>query len=311
MTTLATRSRRVALVLGLVAILISSSCGSSSRPATSSSAQPATMTGPSVTFGVHSLDGGTVTPPQLVRTLSILKLRLQALGVVHPHVQLVGGDRVWVGLGSVADPSRAATTLAQVGRLMFFDDGATRVAGPKPTMRAALTQAESQPLLAMSQSGRHELRQLTRGGRSLDFAVIKAPAGALDGNRAPAFFVYRLQPSMTGPAIQGAHEASDVAGRPDILIEFTGSGAREFTSFTAKLAAVGAAKQSPQTFAIVLDDIMRSNPYLMYRQNPNGITGHEAEIAGMFTVWQARSLASVLTAGPLPVRLVRVALTSP
>ena len=66
----------------------------------------------------------------------------------------------------VANPSRAATTLAEIGRLMFFDDGATRVGGPKPTMRPALTQAESQPLLAVSQSGRHELRQLARGGRS-------------------------------------------------------------------------------------------------------------------------------------------------
>jgi preprotein translocase subunit SecD len=269
------------------------------------------MTGPSVTFGVHSLDGGTVPPPQLVRTLGILKLRLQTLGVLHPHVQLVGGDRVWVGLGGVANPSRAATTLAQVGRLMFFDDGATRVAGPKPTMRAALTQAESQPLLAVSQSGRHELRQLARGGRSLEFAVIKAPAGVLSGSSAPAFFVYRLEPSMTGAAIQGAHEASDDAGQPDILIDFTGSGAREFTSFTAKLAAVGAAKQSPQTFAMVLDDVMRWDPLLDYRQNPKGIPGGEAEIAGMFTVWQARSLAAVLAAGPLPVRLVQVALTSP
>ena len=306
MTRLASHTKPLTLVLGLAAVLLASSCGSPSHPAASSSAQPATMTGPSVTFGVHSLDGATVTSAQLARTLDVLKLRLKALGVDHPHVQLVDGDRVWVGLAGVTNPSRAATTLAEAGRLMFFDDGATRVAGPKPTIRAALIQAVTQPLLAVSRSGRHALRQLARGGRSLDYGVIKAPAGALNGNRAPAFFVYRLQPSMTGAAVMAAHEATDTAGRPDVLIDFTASGARDFTSLTANLAAVGAAKRSPQTFAIVLDNIMRSDPLLDYRQNPTGIAGDEAEIVGMFTVWQARSLAAVLTAGPLPVRLVQV-----
>lgn len=59
--------------------------------------------------------------------------------------------------------------------------------------------------------------------------------------------------------------------------------------------------------AMVLDDVMRSDPLLDYHQNPKGIAGNEAEITGTFTLWQAKALAAVMAAGPLPVRLVQVA----
>jgi preprotein translocase subunit SecD len=200
--------------------------------------------------------------------------------------------------------------LGEGGRLLFLDDGDTRVAGPSRTIRAALKQAETHPLLAVSRADSSELRKLARGRRSVDYALIKAPAGVLDSHATPAFFVYRLWPSMTSDAVKAARQTSDSYGRPDVLIEFTTSGARQFASLTARLAAAGAAKRRPQTFAIVLDDVMRSDPQLDYHQNPKGIQGGEAEIAGMFTVWQARNLAAVLTAGALPVRLQQVSLTS-
>ena len=62
----------------------------------------------------------------------------------------------------------------------------------------------------------------------------------------------------------------------------------------------------PQTFAIVLDGQMESDPKVDPKENPNGIQGGSAEITGNFTIQEAKDLALVLNTGALPVSLTQI-----
>ena len=55
-------------------------------------------------------------------------------------------------------------------------------------------------------------------------------------------------------------------------MEFTDEGGKQFAEVTKKLVGPGTIKNVPQSFAIVLDDKMESDPMIDYpMQNPNGI----------------------------------------
>src|SRR5439155_21838856 len=63
-----------------------------------------------------------------------------------------------------------------------------------------------------------------------------------------------------------------------------------------------------QHFAIVLDGLLQSTPYIDYKQNPNGIdpsTGG-AEISNISSIGEAKNLALVLQTGALPVKFNQI-----
>jgi preprotein translocase subunit SecD len=59
-----------------------------------------------------------------------------------------------------------------------------------------------------------------------------------------------------------------------------------------------------QHFAITLDNVLLSVPFVDYKQYPDGITGDNgADVFGSFTTQSAKTLATLLRYGPLPVNL--------
>ena len=107
---------------------------------------------------------------------------------------------------------------------------------------------------------------------------------------------------MTGEAIKDARQSFE-NDQPDVSIDFTSKGGEQFAEVTKALAFYGALLQQNMTFAVVLDDSILSDPYIDYKQNPNGISGGSAIISGSMTVGEAKDLALVLSAGALPVDL--------
>jgi len=89
-------------------------------------------------------------------------------------------------------------------------------------------------------------------------------------------------------------------------MDFTSEGGKQFEKVTKDLALRGTIKGEPQSFAIVLDNQMESDPVVDPQQNPNGISGGKAEITGNFTVGEAKDLALVLNTGALPVTLEKI-----
>jgi SecD/SecF fusion protein len=124
-------------------------------------------------------------------------------------------------------------------------------------------------------------------------------------------------PEMTGRDLKLSGTQQDFdpgTGEPIVLMQFTNKGKGLFHDITRDLAEEGQKRaallpagtdksQAFGHFAIVLDDQIRSFPYIDYTQNPDGIPGDNgAQISGMAGLQEAKDLALVLQTGALPVK---------
>ncbi|HKU58121.1 MAG TPA: hypothetical protein VJP39_00835, partial [Gaiellaceae bacterium] len=124
-------------------------------------------------------------------------------------------------------------------------------------------------------------------------------------------------PEMTGGdlVLSGTRADYGMSGFPVVLLQFTGHGSDVFQKITRAEAERGrrlydasGRKGNPvnyaQHFAIVVDQVLESTPYIDFRQNPKGVPGPNAEIdlnGGSFD--EAKNLAVELESGTLPFRL--------
>lgn len=255
--------------------------------------------GVQVVYEARTIQGKAPSAAELDKTLSIIERRVNGLGVSESVVQKQGTDQISVALPGIRDVDQALAIVGKTAQLEFYDDAETRLAGP----------AESREQLLEEAGGRlpDEDREALRKGESVSkYRIIEAPAGVWGDNIEPVYFLYLHEPAMTGAAIKEARQGFDQFQRPNVLMEFTDEGGKEFEEITRRLAIRGALKQESQTFAIVLDDVMESDPQVDYIDNPQGISGGSAEITGDFTIQEAKDLALVLNTGALPVTLTPV-----
>lgn len=128
-------------------------------------------------------------------------------------------------------------------------------------------------------------------------------------------------PELTGGDLVPSGTKADVGqvGNPVVLLQFTTRGADRFLGITRAEAQRGRQRydragrrgnylNDVQHFAIVLDGLLESTPYIDFKLNPGGIPGQNAEIdlgRGQ-TIRDARNLAVVLQTGALPIRLEQV-----
>ena len=120
------------------------------------------------------------------------------------------------------------------------------------------------------------------------------------------WYVFKRPPALTGEAISGARAGfSGQNNKPNVLIDFTGDGSKTFQEVTRELYRTGLLKNTPQTFAIVLDNVMESDPMIDYTDPGlrDGISGGAEISGGNMTVQESKDLAFVLKTGALPVKL--------
>jgi protein-export membrane protein SecD len=249
------------------------------------------------------------TPPsraQLDQTINIINRRVNGLGVSEAAVQIQGSDQISVALPGIKNVDQAVRTVGQTAQLLFFNDGKQRVAGPADTLAAAVKTAQTSPLVAQPKGANAELAKLAAGQTSTKYLAVVAQKGMYGNNTTPLYFIYSLPPAMTGSAIAKSFQSYDQRNRPDVNINFTGAGGKQFGNVTRELATTGQITGVNQSFAIVLDNQMESDPIVDYKENPGGIQGTSAEITGSFTVSQAKDLALVINTGALPVTLNQI-----
>jgi SecD/SecF fusion protein len=128
--------------------------------------------------------------------------------------------------------------------------------------------------------------------------------GAYPGDR------YGPYPNMKGTDLKlsGTRADIDPTQGPVVLMQFTGRGNKLFHQVTKNEAIRGSIAQTPQHFAIVLDNEIKSWPQIDYKNLPNGIdpTGTGAQITGLQSFNEAKNLALVLQTGALPVSFVPI-----
>jgi SecD/SecF fusion protein len=127
-------------------------------------------------------------------------------------------------------------------------------------------------------------------------------------------------PEITGKDLKGDGTRQDFGqnNEPIVTLEFTGSGGDRFHDVTRALAqrglqqanlagATGSERDNyNQSFAIVLDNEIRSFPSIDFDNLPDGIAGGRAEITGLDSIGEAKDLALVLQTGALPVEFVQL-----
>lgn len=118
---------------------------------------------------------------------------------------------------------------------------------------------------------------------------------------------------VAGSEVKSANLGFDAANNPTVQMQFTGTGRRKFAEITKQIVDGAIAEGRPcasandsscfWNFAISLDGVMISNPYVSYKDNPGGINSDSAEISGGFTESGARTLADQLSSGAIPIKL--------
>jgi len=142
------------------------------------------------------------------------------------------------------------------------------------------------------------------------------------------YYLFRYQPTnptqpvpeLTGNDLNadGTNWTFGQGNQPVVQLDFTSSGGDKFHNITRELYQRGQNQASlagqpgnsdfSQSFAIVLDDEIRSFPRIDIADTTlsDGIAGGRAEITGLDSVEEAKDLALVLQTGALPVEFVQV-----
>jgi SecD/SecF fusion protein len=226
--------------------------------------------GTQIVLEARDTDQVKVDDDVAVRTLEVLRRRVDALGVAEPALQRSGDRRIIVELPGVADPTEALRVIGSTAQLTFHP-----VVAAEPPAPATATPAPPPP-------------GAPDGERVLD-----------DGSGT------RLRvspPTLTGEAVAGADAVLDPASaRWTVQIDFRDDGARHWAALTGD-AACSAAGAPARRVAIVLDDKVISSPQV----DPSvrcgeGISGGQTVITGQFSEDEAKDLALLVRAGALPV----------
>jgi SecD/SecF fusion protein len=204
------------------------------------------------------------------------------------------------------------------------------LAGPLPTEKELLARYKG---------------KVPTGGKVLvvpnGLTVVSCPAisgcpGVLDRQAATYYYLLKYNPhsptgppEMTGKDLKQSGTRADFGpnGLPIVTMQFTGHGAAVFEQITKREAdrgklAASLAGQSGSSdpnviaqysghFAIVLDGVIRSTPYINYKDNPSGIAGGSAQIdmGNGGTAQDAKDLALVLQTGALPYNFQQISRT--
>jgi SecD/SecF fusion protein len=123
------------------------------------------------------------------------------------------------------------------------------------------------------------------------------------------FYVLKDHVALFGNDITNPQQATDQSGAPDVQFGFSSHGKAAFQNVTARIAQRGAqvsglGQTYYQHFAVALDQLLITVPYINFRDNPDGIPGDTgADITGGFTSTSANDLATELRLGALPIQL--------
>ena len=333
--------------------------------------------------------GHQLTSSDLDRSVTIMRNRVDRLGVSEPHIQKQGSNEIVIQLAGVHDPAAAAKLIGSTAKLELYDLEPALVPPSVSATGTPIATTSLYDLLSRVQASAkqgapsqyalfkkttnttgvgknkkttttwHRIggptatlhRDPTTGNPGLldpyggkvpkDAKILTVPARTVvitcsvesstvcpgDANGVPPagqtdYYLFKngyyphdryatdgRYPNMDGNllSLSGTRQDFDPnTGDPVVLMQFKSKGNKIFKEVTKNEAIRGSIQQTPQHFAIVLDNQIRSWPQIDYTQNPQGIdpTGSGAQITGLQSLKEAKDLALVLQTGALPVNFI-------
>lgn len=231
-----------------------------------------------------------ITSREMEAVLSVVRNRVDALGVAEPVVQTVGTDQILVQLPGVSDPAQAERVLGGTAQLDFRQEKRNSEVSAQLEIR----QQELQQLLidqALSEESATETEK-----QSLQDTIDDKQSQI----EALIDQIYE-RTGLTGKNLKdAAPEPTNQGGAWSVAIRFDSEGGKLFADLTQSLAGTN------RRLGIFLDDRVVSAPVVGEEYADTGITGGAAVITGNFTVETANDLAVQLRGGalPLPVEIV-------
>jgi SecD/SecF fusion protein len=320
--------------------------------------------------------GKTCDAACMDRSISIMRSRIDKLGVSEPEIRKQGSNQIVIQLAGVHDVNKAAQIIGTTAQLQFYDFENDLVGpsnnGGQPVATASLykllTQVKAdakkgtptayylfnkqkkvingpedtiEKLLATPKLNGKQPKGSTILAVPEGMTVVscEASTGCLGQQQADAaapvlYYLFKYDPDnqtnpipeATGKDLKLSAIRADIStqGQGNVVqLGFTGEGATKFHDITREEAHRGArnaaaagqtgsdpatVQQFAQHFAIVLDNELRSTPYIDYKQNPDGIDPsiNGAEISNINSFTEAKDLALVLQTGALPVEFQQI-----
>ncbi len=226
-----------------------------------------------------------ITPEMLEAVESVVRNRIDALGVAEPVVQTVGQDQILVQLPGVNDPKQAERVLGGTAQLDFREE----ISNPEVTAQLNVRQQELQELLAkqVELEKKNEAEAIAQNE-----AAIKQKADQINTLSEQLYKSVGLK----GNNLKEAYAQPDQTGQTwNVGLRFDTEGGEKFAEITKNLAGTG------RRIGIFLDEKLISSPTVPAQFAATGITGSQAIIEGRFTVETANELAVQLRGGSLPV----------
>ena len=237
------------------------------------------------------LQGGTsvvlrpdhsVSPGIVNQAISIIRHRVDALGVAEPDISRQGQSIV-IELPGVKNSARALQLVGQTAELRFRP-----VLGTLPPESPAATPPTTTPGSPRTSVPPSQIPTTKLEDDSADAPVVlpELDKGGTVVRR------YELGPAeLTGKALHSANaQFEQGSGQWFVSFATTGPGTKQFGDLTTKYVN--------KQLAIELDGVIKSAPTIQ-----QAITGGNGQITGSFTERQAKDLALVLRFGALPVQL--------
>ncbi|HZD65580.1 MAG TPA: protein translocase subunit SecD, partial [Acidimicrobiales bacterium] len=247
-----------------------------------------------------------VKPDILDQTISIIRNRVDALGVAEPNIGRSGGN-ISVQLPGVKDRAKALAIIGQTAQLRFRPVLCTvppfHPAKPTPKGQPPPT-LNGPPPPCPGAKGSPNFATVANTPRRLDKPGDRVLLPARAGSNGTVPERYVLGPSQaTGRIIKTANAAlNPQTSTWQVNFSTTPKGAAAWD----KVAKANFHKQ----LAIALDGTVESAPQIQPNQASFSSFGGNGQITGHFTQSQANSLALELRYGSLPVQLVQQSVQS-
>ena len=249
--------------------------------------------GTSVTLTPRGADGGKVTSAAIDQAVSIIRQRVNSLGVAESEVSAQGsGTNRQIVISVPGDSGdRIVKLVGQTAELRFRQTLASDTTGvAKTATGTGITPALVSQFAALdcSKAAAHQ------GGNTDD------PNSAIVTCGQNSLTKYILGPAeVLGKDVSKASAVLDQNGGAGWLVSlsFNGNGTKKFGALTSRIT--GFAEPQNQA-AIVLDGLVVSSPRII-----EAINSGNAQITGNFTQNNATDLANVLKYGALPLAFDR------
>jgi preprotein translocase subunit SecD len=255
--------------------------------------------GVSVQLQGFQTDGSEVTREEMEQATSVIRQRVDSLGVTEPEIQIQGTDQVAVNIPGITDSDQAVEVIGRTAQLGFYEVLATEQGQVVPDGEVEAAKEDIEESLRSDEA-------FERGETKILFEETPNREGQ---GTYVAGYIVNEQPDLTGEILDNANLNRDPQGRLEVQMDLTRQGADQFGDLSGSIAQNALASGQDGLLAIVLDDDVVSAPTVDQRLDQGSVV-IQNQAAGGLPEEEAQELEIVLQTGALPVNMEVLSVTT-